>query len=134
MTEAAPEVLREIWETDRGRSPELRAKLAEQGLTAMSVPEVHGGLDLGDVDWSLMTQELGYYAIPDSLSDTAYVAAMLLRRLGPDHPLAARWLPAHCRRNGAHRALAHPVNPGWPTRRGPRACGRRRPTGACLPR
>ena len=31
MTEAAPEVLRDIWETDRGRSPELRAKLAEQG-------------------------------------------------------------------------------------------------------
>ncbi|HMZ29521.1 MAG: acyl-CoA dehydrogenase family protein [Piscinibacter sp.] len=110
MTEAAPEVLRDIWETDRGRSPELRAKLAEQGLTAMSVPEVHGGLDLGDIDWSLMTQELGYYAIPDSLSDTAYVAAMLLRRLGADHPLAARWLP-RIAEGSARLALAHPANP-----------------------
>ena len=33
MTEAAPEMLREIWETDTGRSPELRKNIAEQGLT-----------------------------------------------------------------------------------------------------
>ena len=39
MTEAAPEMLREVWETDGGRSPALRAKLAGQGLTALSVPE-----------------------------------------------------------------------------------------------
>jgi len=113
MTEAAPEVLREIWETDQGRSPELRAKVAEQGLTAMSVPEAHGGLALGDVDWALMTQELGYYAIPDSLADTAYVAAMLLARLGEDHPLAARWLP-RIADGSARIALAHPVNPWVP--------------------
>ena len=110
MTEAAPELLREIWETDAGRSPELRAKLAEQGLTAMSVPEAHGGLGLGDVDWALMTQELGYYAISDSLADTAYVAASLLSRLGEGHPLGQRWLPRIA--DGTARiALAHPVNP-----------------------
>ena len=28
MTEAAPEMLREIWATEVGRSPELRAKIA----------------------------------------------------------------------------------------------------------
>jgi alkylation response protein AidB-like acyl-CoA dehydrogenase len=41
MVEAAPEKLRDIWQTDAGRSPELRAKIAEQGLTALSVPESH---------------------------------------------------------------------------------------------
>ena len=81
MTEAAPEVLREIWETDAGRSPELRSRMAAQGLTSVSVPEAEGGLGLGDVDWVLLTQELGYYAIPDSLSDTAYVAVGLLAGL-----------------------------------------------------
>ncbi|MCL1037984.1 acyl-CoA/acyl-ACP dehydrogenase [Shewanella submarina] len=81
MTEAAPETLREIWETDSGRSPELRSKIAEQGLTALSVPEEAGGLGLGDVAWSLMTQELGYYGIPDSMADTAYVATGLLSAL-----------------------------------------------------
>jgi len=110
MTEATPELLREIGE----RGPEgwrrLRARLAEQGLSTMSVPEAHGGLGLGDVDWALMTQELGYYAIPDALADTAYLAASMLARLGEAHPLAARWLP-RIAEGSASIALAHPVNP-----------------------
>ena len=35
MVEAAPEKLRAIWQTDAGRSTELRSKLAEQGITAL---------------------------------------------------------------------------------------------------
>ncbi|MFX8577772.1 acyl-CoA dehydrogenase family protein, partial [Acinetobacter baumannii] len=50
MVEAAPELLREIWETETGRSAELRAKLADQGLTALSVPEEFGGMGQGDLD------------------------------------------------------------------------------------
>ncbi|MGA1695213.1 MAG: acyl-CoA dehydrogenase family protein, partial [Burkholderiaceae bacterium] len=71
MVEAAPEFLREIWETDSGRSPILRQRLAEQGLTAVSVPETLGGLGLDDVTWCLLLQELAYFAIPDSLVDRA---------------------------------------------------------------
>src|ERR1041384_1528299 len=81
MVEAAPEMLREIWETKSGRSTELRGKLADQGLTALSVPEANGGMALGALDWALIQQELGYYAIPDSLSDTAYLAVHLLKQL-----------------------------------------------------
>ena len=92
MTEAAPEMLREIWETDVGRSPDLRNKIAEQGLTALSVPEAVGGLGMDDVAWALMTQELGYYAIPDSLADTAYVATGLLAGL----PAGIRRVPTCC--------------------------------------
>ncbi len=110
MTEAAPEMLREIWTTDAGRSPELRRKIADQGLTGLSVPEAEGGLGLGDVDWSVMTQELGYYAIPDSLADTAYVAAGLLAGLPPGHAQRAAWLPRVV--DGTCRiAVGHPVNP-----------------------
>jgi alkylation response protein AidB-like acyl-CoA dehydrogenase len=110
MTEAAPELLREIWETDGGRSPELRAKIAEQGLCGLSVPEGEGGMGLGDVDWALMTQELGYYAIPDSLADTAYVAVGLLCRLPAGHPVRREWLPRVV--DGRARiAVGHPVNP-----------------------
>ena len=43
MTEAAPELLRDIWETPTGRSPELWAKIAEQGLMGLSAPEADGG-------------------------------------------------------------------------------------------
>jgi len=110
MTEAAPEMLREIWETDAGRSPELRSRMAAQGLTSVSVPEAEGGLGLGDVDWVLLTQELGYYAIPDSLSDTAYVAVGLLAGLAEEHPVRAQWLPRIV--DGSVRiAVGHPVNP-----------------------
>ncbi len=110
MVEAAPELLREIWATDGGRSPELRAKLARQGLTGLSVPESHGGLGLGDIDWAPMTQELGYYAIPDPVADTAYVAALLLTRLPAGLPLREQWLP-RIADGSARIALAHPVNP-----------------------
>lgn len=110
MSEVAPEMLREIWETDGGRSPELRRQLAAQGLTALSVPEAEGGLGLGDIDWSLMTQELGYYGIPDSLADAAYVGAGLLAGLPPENAVRAQWLPRIA--DGTCRvAIGHPVNP-----------------------
>jgi alkylation response protein AidB-like acyl-CoA dehydrogenase len=110
MTEAAPEMLREIWETDAGRSPELRAKIASQGLTGLSVPESHGGLGLGDVDWALLAQELGYYGIPDSLSEMACIAAGLLSSLPEGAPVRDEWLPRIV--DGSARiAVGHPVNP-----------------------
>lgn len=110
MTEAAPEMLREVWETDQGRSPDLRAKIVEQGLFSLSVPEAEGGMGLGDVDWVLLTQELGYYSIPDSTADTGYLAAAMLAALPPAHPVRAAWLPRIV--DGSCRiAIGHPVNP-----------------------
>lgn len=110
MTEAAPEMLRDVWETDAGRSPELRNKIASQGLTALSVPESCGGLGMDDVAWSLMTQELGYYAIPDSLADTAYIAAGLLAGLAEDTPGRSDAL-AQIAAGSIRVAVGHPVNP-----------------------
>lgn len=110
MTEAAPEMLRDVWETDAGRSPELRNKIAEQGLTALSVPEDCGGLGMDDVAWALMTQELGYYAIPDSLADTAYVASGLLAGLSESVDGRAGWL-TQIAEGGIRIAVGHPVNP-----------------------
>jgi alkylation response protein AidB-like acyl-CoA dehydrogenase len=110
MVEAAPELLAEIWETPSGRSQELRAKAADQGLTALSVPEDYGGIGLGDLDWVLIQQELGYYAIPDSLSDTAYVAVHLLKNLPPNGGFAGEWL-RRIAAGKARVAVSHPVNP-----------------------
>ena len=117
MTEAAPEMLRDIWETDTGRSPDLRGKLAEQGMTALSVPEARGGLGMDDIARSLMTQELGYYAIPDSLADTAYVAAGMLAGLPQGEARDARL--AQIAEGSIRVAVGHPVNQrpmrSWPT-------------------
>ncbi|MES0874682.1 acyl-CoA dehydrogenase family protein [Sinimarinibacterium thermocellulolyticum] len=111
MVEAAPEWLREIWETtETGRSAELRAKLADQGLTALSVPEEFGGINGGDLDWVLVQQELGYFAIPDSLTATAYLAVYLLQRLPADVELKRQWLP-RIASGQARVAVGHPINP-----------------------
>lgn len=110
MVEAAPEMLREIWETDSGRSPDLRKSLAEQGLTALSVPEDCGGLGMDDVAWALMTQELGYYAIPDSLADAAYVATGLLNALPAGTAEREAWL-GRIAEGSIRIAVDHPVNP-----------------------
>jgi alkylation response protein AidB-like acyl-CoA dehydrogenase len=110
VVEAAPELLREIWETESGRSSDLRAKLADQGLTALSVPEAFGGMGQGDLDWVLIQQEIGYHAIPDSLTDTAYLAVYLINHLPADVALKKAWLPEIA--NGSARvAIGHPVNP-----------------------
>jgi alkylation response protein AidB-like acyl-CoA dehydrogenase len=108
--EAAPEMLREIWETRSGRSAELRGKLARQGLTALSVPKEFGGVGRSDLDWILVHQELGYYAIPDSLTDSAYLAAYLLNQLPADVELRRVWLP-RIAEGQARIAVGHPVNP-----------------------
>jgi len=110
MTEAAPEQLREIWATDSGRSPELRAGVAAQGLCALSIPERDGGMGGGDVAWALLTQELGYYAVPDAFAEEIYVAAGLLAALPEDAPARQRWLP-RIADGSARVAIAHPVNP-----------------------
>ena len=110
MVEAAPEMLREIWETQTGRSAELRAKLADQGLTALSVPEAYGGMGLGDLDWVLIHQELGYYAIPDSLAATAYLAVHLLKGLPDGNKLKDEWLPKVAA-GSARIAVGNGVNP-----------------------
>ncbi|HWU69336.1 MAG TPA: acyl-CoA dehydrogenase family protein [Stenotrophobium sp.] len=110
VVEAAPEMLREFWETQSGRSAEMRAKVTEQGLTALSVPEEFGGMGLNDLDWVLILQELGYHGIPDSLSDAAYLAVDILNQLPASVALRKEWLPRMVE-GRARIAVAHPVNP-----------------------
>lgn len=109
MTEAAPELLRDIWETSSGRSTELWHKIAEQGLMGLSVPEADGGLGLGDIDWALLLQEVGYYGLPDAVAETAYVAVGMFTALSEGHAARSTWLPKLA--DGSARvAVGHPVN------------------------
>jgi alkylation response protein AidB-like acyl-CoA dehydrogenase len=79
MTEMTPELTRELWATESGRSDALWRQLANQGLTAVMVPQEQGGLGLGEVEWAPLAQACGYFALPEPLLDTALVAAGLLR-------------------------------------------------------
>lgn len=110
VVEAPPELLREYWGTPSGRSHEMRQKIADQGITAMSVPEEYGGLGQNDLDWVLILQEIGYHGIPDSLSDAAYLAANILRQLPPESGLPEQWL-SRLVDGKARLSVGHPLNP-----------------------
>jgi len=92
VNEITPEKIRELWETDSGRSNELWAQLAELGLTGMTVPEEFGGLGMNEVDFVLLAQECGYVALPEPLVETVLVAVPLINSLPVDSVKFA-WLP-----------------------------------------
>ncbi len=91
VNEITPEKIRELWETESGRSDELWRQLAELGLTGLTVPEEFGGLGMNELDFVLLAQECGYVALPEPLVHTALVAVPLLQAIGGE--LAAKWLP-----------------------------------------
>ncbi len=91
VNEVTPEKIRELWDTDSGRSDELWGQLSELGLTGLTVPEEHGGLGMNELDFILLAQECGYVALPEPLVHTALVAVPTLNALGGE--VAAEWLP-----------------------------------------
>nr|WKF60443.1 Caffeyl-CoA reductase-Etf complex subunit CarC [Paraburkholderia busanensis] len=109
MTEMTPELIRELWQTPTGRSDVLWQMIAAQGLTAVSVPEQHDGLGLGEVEWALLAQTYGYFASPEPLLDTALVAAGMLEGLPASERRDA--LLREIAAGSARVAVAHPVNP-----------------------
>ena len=79
VNEVTPAKIRELWETDSGRSDTLWSQLAELGLTGMTVPEKFGGLGMDELDFVLLAQECGYVALPEPVVHMALVAVPLLR-------------------------------------------------------
>jgi alkylation response protein AidB-like acyl-CoA dehydrogenase len=91
VNEITTEKIRELWDSESGRSDDWWAQLAELGLTGMTVPEDFGGLGMNETDFVLLAQECGFVALPEPLVDTVLVAVPLLTGIGGD--LAAQWLP-----------------------------------------
>lgn len=91
--ECTPEVVRSAWPEgalSNGARPgegaranasapaEVWLALAEMGVLGIAVPEEHGGLGMGAVDWVLLAEETGYAALPGPFVETACVAGPLL--------------------------------------------------------
>ena len=106
--ECSPERLRALSVSDSARSPELWKELADLGLTGLLVPEAHGGLGLGEVDFVLALEECGRAALAEPLADTATVAVPMITTLGAKE-LAAEWLPPIAA-GEATVAVGHPSN------------------------
>ncbi|MDH0301668.1 MULTISPECIES: acyl-CoA/acyl-ACP dehydrogenase [unclassified Pseudomonas] len=111
LNEVTPERIRALWQTDSGRCDRLWAQLVELGLTALTVPEAHGGLGMGPLDFVLLAQECGYAGLPEPLVETMLVAVPLLAELDTAHDaLKHDWLG----RVAAGRARLAVVEPGNP--------------------
>ena len=65
-------------------------ELAELGLTALTVPEAHGGLGLGPVDSMVVMQALGQGLVLEPLAQTL-AASTVLAHTAPDD-VQAQWL------------------------------------------
>ncbi|SEK35912.1 hypothetical protein SAMN05216359_101548 [Roseateles sp. YR242] len=61
------------------------------GLTALAVPEAHGGLGFGPVDAMVVMEELGRGLVMEPYAQAALVAPAVLAHASAD--LQARWLP-----------------------------------------
>lgn len=105
--EAPIQRIRELWETDTGRSRKLWSSLAEIGLPGLLVPEDRGGLEMDEIDLVLLMQEAGRAALAEPLISTAAVAAPMIRDLGGS--LSDEWLEKIAA-GYAIVAVGHPVN------------------------
>lgn len=66
-------------------------ELADLGLTALTVPEAHGGLGLGAVDAMVAMEELGRGIVLEPLAQT-FIASNVLSHFAPAD-VQAGWLP-----------------------------------------
>ena len=80
--ECTPALVRAAWTNESGRIPGLWAKLAEQGIVGLTVPEAHGGMGLSELDLVLILEETGRAALPEPIVETTAVAGPLLAELG----------------------------------------------------
>jgi alkylation response protein AidB-like acyl-CoA dehydrogenase len=87
------EARREILKSPDGWSRELWQELAGLGLTALNVPEEHGGLGAGPVDTMLVMNALGEGLVLEPFLSAAVIAPALLGRID-DAKAAADLLPA----------------------------------------
>lgn len=65
--------------------------LAELGLTALNVPEAHGGMGMGAVEAMVVMEEMGRGMVLEPLAQS-FIAARLLSQYAPQ-AVQAEWLP-----------------------------------------
>ena len=75
---------REIIASPEGWSREVWAKLAELGLTALNVPEAHGGLNAGPVETMLVMNAIGEGLVVEPYLGAAVLAPALISRLADE--------------------------------------------------
>ncbi|MGB3723301.1 MAG: acyl-CoA dehydrogenase family protein [Pacificimonas sp.] len=89
--EAGPDAARKIMNADDGHDAVMWQGVVDLGLTALRVPEAHGGLGLGAEEACLIAEEVGRSLAPIPLMSTLLFTEALLAA-GSEEQQAA-WLP-----------------------------------------
>jgi alkylation response protein AidB-like acyl-CoA dehydrogenase len=95
--------LREQMKSGAARDRARWHALVEGGFTLVLLPEAAGGLGLTEVDFALIAEAAGYFALPEPLVESAGVAAPLLAAIDPTSAVLAD--------TKSTIAIQHPVNP-----------------------
>ena len=83
--------VRDMEEDEKGYSPELWKKMAEQGWQGLIIPEAYGGSGMGFMDLIILIEEFGRALVPGPFIPTT-VAAIALLEAGSEEQ-KKQWLP-----------------------------------------
>ena len=72
-----PATVRLLWDDPRGESQAMWKEMAQLGWLGLSLPEAHGGSELGMVETALLLEELGRAAYPGPYWPTMLVATAI---------------------------------------------------------
>ena len=82
--ECPESLVREMEEDDRGYSPDLWKKMAEQGWQGLLIPEAHGGADFSYLDLVILIEEFGRALVPGPFVSTQVGGVLPLLEGGSD--------------------------------------------------
>ena len=102
---ADPAALRTAWESPDGRVAGLWKRLAEVGVTGLTVGEEFGGSGMDLTAAVAMLVETGRAALPEPLVETLTGVALLTEAGGP---VAAQWLPSVATGEAVIAVALHP--------------------------
>lgn len=77
--------VREMEEDERGYTPELWQKLAEQGWLGLIIPEKYGGVELEFQDLVILLEEMGRYMLPGPYFSTVLMGGMSIMDAGTEN-------------------------------------------------
>jgi alkylation response protein AidB-like acyl-CoA dehydrogenase len=77
-------LVREMEEDDKGYSPELWAKMAEQGWTGLPFPEKYGGVGYSFLDLAVLLEEMGRSCLPGPYFSTVVLAGGAILEAGSE--------------------------------------------------
>jgi alkylation response protein AidB-like acyl-CoA dehydrogenase len=91
-TECPEQLVRDMEEDERGYSPELWSKMAEQGWQGLLIPEEHGGAGFDFLDFCVLIEEFGRALVPGPFMSSVLGGAVPILEAGSDAQ-KAQYLP-----------------------------------------